>query len=453
MKPTVNTNSGSPRRQLNLLDSICIIVGIVIGAGIYETTPIIAQNSPGPTVFMLLWLAGGVIALIGAMCYAELAITYPQDGGDYVYLTRAYGGRTGFVFAWTLFWIVSPANIGALSFIFARYAQQVVPLPGNGLLLYAVAAVIVLTAINLSGVKSGKITQNILTLAKVIGLLCVCAIGLLYTREALQVDEQIIPETELDLALAMILIFFTYGGWRNIAMVAAEVKEPQKNLLLTLTWGVIVIVIIYLLTNFAFVHALGFAGVAMSQSVAGDVIKPLFGSTGVVFISGLICITCLGNINGMIFTTARIYYVLGREHRLYAWLGQWHAQLDSPVRAMMLQAMMTLVLMIWLGHDQNAFTRLVVFSSPVYWLFACLVAASLFVLRMKDRETPRSFLVPWYPWLPALFCLATLFMCYASFTYAISQKHVDAYWIIAIVVLGVLASLYKPNSKAKKPSK
>lgn len=451
MKPTDIMNKGSPRRQLNLFDSISIVVGIVIGAGIYETTPLIAQNSPGPAVFMMLWLAGGVIALIGSMCYAELAITYPEDGGDYIFLTRAYGGRTGFVFAWALFWIVSPANIGALSLIFARYAQQIIPLSGSSSFIYAVAAVIMLTVINVLGVKSGKITQNILTIAQVAGLLSLCAIGLLYTRDTLQINEQIIIETEPDLGLAMILILFTYGGWRNIAMVAAEVKEPQKNLLLTLTWGIIVISIIYLLINFAFVHALGYSGVAQSQSVAVDVMKPLFGTIGIVFISVLICITCLGSINGTIFTTARIYYVLGRDHRLYSWLGQWHAQLDSPVRALVLQAIITLVLIISLGQDQNAFTRLVVFSAPVYWLFACLVAASLFVLRIKDREAPRSFQVPWYPWSPVLFCLATLFMCYASFTYAVSQKHVDAYWVIAIVVLGILASLYKSNGTVEKP--
>ncbi len=441
-----SSTSRRPRQQLTFYDALSIILGIVIGAGIYETTPLIAKSIAQPVWLIGIWIIGGIISLIGALCYAELATTYPEEGGDYIFLTRAYGRKTGFLFAWAGFWLVKPANIGAIAFIFARYAQQVFPLQldGNEFITYAIAAVVLLTILNINGVQTGKWIQNLLTLAKVLGLLMVIVIGLLFVVPVSETIGQPGTSQDTDIYLAMILVLFTYGGWSNISYVAAEIVEPQKNILRSLIIGICFVTLIYIVINFVFLHVLGIQGMMNSQSIASDVIRLSFGEPGAMAISFLICITCLGNINGMIFTNARVYYAMGQEHQLYSWLGHWNWKLDSPVRSLTLQAIITLVMVILMGANEGAFARLVVFSAPLHWFFFLMVGIALFILRRKQTVTKTNYKVPFYPWLPLVFCLSTGFLLFASLSYAYSQRHPEAYVIIAVMLIGIVASLYDP---------
>jgi len=450
--PITNSTNGRPRQQLNFYDALSIIIGIVIGAGIYETTPLIAKSIAQPVWLIGIWITGGIISLIGALCYAELATTYPEEGGDYVFLTRAYGRKTGFLFAWAGFWLVKPANIGAIAFIFARYAQQVLPLQldGNEFITYAIAAVVLLTIFNINGVQTGKWIQNLLTLVKVLGLLMIIVIGLLFVVPVNETIRQGSISQDTDIYLAMILVLFTYGGWNSISYVAAEVIEPQKNILRSLITGTCFVTLIYIVINFAFLHALGIHGMMNSQSIASDVVRLSFGEPGAMAISFLICITCLGNINGMIFTNARVYYAMGQEHQLYSWLGHWNLRLDSPVRSLTLQAIITLAMVILMGANEDAFARLVLFSAPLHWFFFLMVGIALFILRRKQKVTKGSYKVPFYPWLPIVFCLSTIFVLYASLSYAYSQAHPEAYVIIAVMLIGIAASLYDPPRMENK---
>ena len=434
----------TPRPQLSLFDSTCIIVGIVIGAGIYETTPLIARSVPDAGWLIACWIAGGIITLIGAACYAELVTTYPYEGGDYIYLTRAYGRRTGFLYTWTAFWLVNPSNIGAVAYIFARYANQIWPLSGHtGFMIYAVAAVVILTLVNICGVASGKWTQNIVTSAKVLGLLVIISIGLFLASDHPGIAPAGSAGTLTAPGLAMIMVLFTYGGWSNISFVAAEVRNPRRNILRALVLGTVLITAIYILVNLAFIHTLGFSGVAKASSVASDLMQIYSGKIGALLISALICITCLGNLNGMILTNARIYYALGQDHHSYRWLGVWNAHLDAPVTALILQAGIALALIIGLGHADNVFQRLVIFSAPLYWFFFTLVTLSLFILRRKDPHAVRHYHVPYYPVTPLLFTLVTGFMLYASLSYAWQHWHTMIYFIVAVLGTGFLASLYE----------
>jgi amino acid transporter len=450
--PVTNSTVGRPKQQLKLYDALSIIIGIVIGAGIYETTPLIAKSIAQPVWLIGIWIIGGIISLVGALCYAELATTYPEEGGDYVFLTRAYGRKTGFLFAWAGFWLVKPANIGAIAFIFARYAQQVLPLQldGNEFIAYAVAAIVLLTIININGVQTGKWIQNLLTLAKVLGLLVIAVIGLLFVMPVHETTGQVNITQDTDFYLAMILVLFTYGGWSNISYVAAEVIEPQKNILRSLIIGTCLVTLIYIIINFAFLHALGLNGMMNSQSIASDVVRPIFGEPGAMVISFLICITCLGNINGMIFTNARVYYAMGQEHQLYSWIGHWNWQLDSPARSLTLQAIITLILVFLMGTNEDAFERLVVFSAPLHWFFFLMVGVALFILRRKQTATKEGYKVPFYPWLPVVFCFSTGFLLFVSLSYAYSQRHPEAYVIIAIMLIGIAASLYDPPRMRNK---
>ncbi|RKX39879.1 MAG: amino acid permease, partial [Verrucomicrobia bacterium] len=260
----------SPVKALSLFDSTCIIVGIIIGAGIYETTPVVAACMGGWIGVMAVWLAGGLLALCGALCYAELATTYPHQGGDYVYLGRAYGPWAGFLFGWSQLAIIRPGDIALMAFVFARYAATLyAPFPNIGT-FYAALVVVVLTLVNMMGVRESKWTQNALTVVKVAGLLFVIVAGLLAP------GGQGLPRaggfSGDGLKLAMILVLFTYGGWNEMAYVAAEIKQPQKNIRRALVFGTVAVGALYLLVNGAFLHALGYDGLAASEAVAVDAV-------------------------------------------------------------------------------------------------------------------------------------------------------------------------------------
>ena len=261
----------TPERRLSLVDTTSMIVGIIIGSGLYETTPVIAGNVPAAHWLIAGWLLGGLFALVGSLCYAELATAYPADGGDYVYLTRAFGRGAGFMFAWAQLWVIRPGSIGAMAYVFGRYATQLYPLGSHSFTLYAAGSVTIISIINILGVREGKWTQNILTAAKLLGLAVVVGVGLTCTVPAEDAVPVAAAHENANLGLALILIVFTYGGWNDMAYVAAEVRNPQRNIVRALLLGVLAVATVYVSVNLAFLHALGLAGVAASHAVAADV--------------------------------------------------------------------------------------------------------------------------------------------------------------------------------------
>ena len=444
MMPPLTPNPRSyPHPHLSLLDSTSIIVGIIIGSTIYLSSPRIAAQVPNVGWLVGVWVIGAVFSLIGALCYAELATAYPKEGGDYAFLTEAFGRRIGFLFAWAHFWIVRPGSVGTMAFVFADYANQFCPLDASyrPLLIYAVGAVVVLSGINLLGVRAGKWTQNLLTLVKFLGLLGIVAAGMSFSSVA--AAHAALPAAKpLNLGVALIFVFLAYGGWNEMAYVSAEVRHPQKNILRALVLGTLAVAAIYIAVNLAFVHALGLAGLQQSNAVATDVLSLGIGPRAGQCISLLICITALGGINGMIFTGARVLYAVGSEHRLYAWLGQWDSQTDTPARPLIIQAAVSVALTIGFGWKQegsDGFQNSVAFYSPSFWLFLYLVGHALFVLRARSSGAVRTYRVPFYPVLPLLFCLSSGFMFFKSLDYAVEQTP----WglLATAVVLGLGALL------------
>jgi len=436
----------SPRRQLSLIDATLVIVGIIIGAAIYESTPLIAACAGGPWRLLGMWLLGGVLALCGALCYAELATAYPRFGGDYYFLKRAYGRGTGFLFAWVEYWIIRPGNIGAMAYVFARYASELVALPAalrsQQFTIYAAAAIIVLTAIHVLGVRTGTRTQNVLTAAKVIGLLMVFLVGLLLVSPAdtaSAAPATTPPPMGVNFSLALIFVMFTFGGWNEMSFVAAEVREPRKNIIGALLLGTVGITLIYLLVNVAFLRALGYEGIVQSQAIATDMVNKYSPTWGATAISVLICVSALGAVHGMIFTGARIIFALGRDFPSLGWLGRWHGGLDTPLFALALQAALA-VLLVWLfGPNRDAFDKLVIYTTPFFWAFLVLVAVSLFVLRRNDPHTERPFKVPFFPVIPLVFALSSLWMCYRGIIYAVAQKDwvEEVAYACGVLVVGV----------------
>ncbi|MHC4258433.1 MAG: APC family permease, partial [Planctomycetota bacterium] len=289
-----------PQKMLSVFDSVCIIVGIIIGAGIYETAPLIASCMGTGLATLAIWLLGGLIALAGALNYSELATTYPHQGGDFVYLTRAFGRPMGFLFGWTQLVIIRPGDIALMAFIFGRYGSTLYSFPSSKI-IYAVGAIVVLSLINMLSVRNSKWTQNALTVIKIVGLGGLITAGLLSPYEG--PAEQ--PAAEAGaIPLALILVLYTFGGWNEMAYVAAEVKQPQRNISRALLLGTLVVTILYLLVNGAFLNALGYSRMAVSEAVATETIAGVFSQNAGRFISILICISTLGAVNGLIFTGA-----------------------------------------------------------------------------------------------------------------------------------------------------
>lgn len=444
--PASQTPSVQPRKELGLFDSVCIIVGIIIGAGIYKTTPIIAGALPDAGWLIAVWILGGALSLIGALCYAELATTFPHAGGDYVFLTRAYGRGLGFLFAWCELWVVRPGSIGMMAFVFATYAREILPLhlpfkEQFSLMAYAAGAIIVLTMINILGVREGKWTQNLLTTLKVLSLALIFVVGMfLVPGRAHEPAPLAADPPSFNLRLAMILVLFTYGGWNEMAYVAAEVKNPTRNILRALILGTLAVTAIYVLATLAFVRGLGFHGVQKSQVVAADLLRLSMGDFGSKLIALIICISALGSVNGQIFTGARVYYAMGRDHRVFGLLGHWNPQRSTPVWSLLIQGLITLGLVVAFGWYQDGFGNLLNFTTPVFWTFFFLVGLSLFVLRVRYPDVPRPYRTLFFPVTPIVFCCSCLFMIYSSVSYAIQNRTYEALWAIGVLLAGIVVA-------------
>jgi amino acid transporter len=406
--------SSKPTPQLSLFDSTCLIVGIIIGVGIYQMAPEIARGAGSGWGVAGLWLAGGVISLAGALCYAELASAYPKEGGDYVYLTRAYGSWAGFLFGWAQLAVVRPGDIAVIAFAFATYARAIYdPLAGTafpwGQELYAVSATVLLTGINILGVRKGKWTQNLLTTAKALGLLLLVAAAL-WARPSSPPVEKAGP---LPLSLALILVLFTYGGWNEMAYVAAEVRDPRRNIFRALVAGLAAVTMLYLLVNAAFLRALGYDGLAASNAAAADTMAVVWPQAGGVLISALICLSALGALNGTIFTGARISYALGADHPLFSRAGQWHPRLGTPAVALALQGAIAVTLLLALGSFVNA----VLYTAATVYSFYLASTVAVIVLRFKEPAVERPVRVWGYPWVPLAFAGVCAWLIYSAIEY------------------------------------
>ena len=402
------------KQELSLFDSTCLIVGIIIGAGIYQTAPDVAKGVGGGWEVLAIWACGGLLSFCGAMGYAELASAYPRQGGDYVYLSRAYGRWAGFLFGWAQLAIVRPGDIAVMAFVFATYAQTLFdPLASTAFpyaqQLYAVGAAIVLTLVNVMGVSEGKWTQNVLTILKTLGLVAI--VGLSF----LSLPTQPAPTTveTLPWSLALILVLFTFGGWNEMAYVAAEVKNPRRNITRALAIGTLTVTGLYLLVNGAFLHTLGYAGMAQSRAVAAETVATIFPKVGGKLISLLICLSALGAVNGLIFTGARISFAVGAEHRVFGFLGQWDARRGTPARALLVQGAITVLLVLTLGSFLNA----ILYTAATVYSFYLASTLAILVLRRKEPRVERPYRVLGYPVIPLVFSAACAFLIYSAVCY------------------------------------
>jgi amino acid transporter len=406
--------TATPRATLSVVDACAIIVGIVVGVGIFRTPSLVAANVPDEKIFLLAWLLGGVVSTIGALCYAELATAYPHSGGDYHYLTRAFGRDIAFLFAWARLVVMQTGSIALLAFIFGDYASELFSLGSWSAPIYAVLAIGALTLVNVAGVQQTTGVQKLLVAIKISGLTMVFIAGILLAApSAPPTAAQSTPA----FGFAMILVLLTYGGWNEAAYISAEVRDGRRNMARALLWSIGIITAIYLLVNVAYLRGLGLAAMSQSKVVAADLMRRAIGAGGVIFISGLVAVGALGSTNATIFTGARSAYALGGDFPSLRFLGRWHERSNTPVNALLTQGVIALCLVLLGSWTRRGFETMVEYTAPVFWFFFLLTGLSLFVLRNTDAQTPRPFAVPLYPLTPLLFCAFSAFMLHSSLAY------------------------------------
>ena len=428
------------KRKLSLFDSTCLIVGIIIGAGIYETPSGVAQAATETWHVFLLWALGGLISLCGAVCYAELACCYPQSGGDVVYLSKAYGRLFGFLFGWLQTFVARPGDISLMALVFARY-MQVLRNPaatGDPPVWPAVALVVVLTAINICGLHFGKATQNLLTVIKLVGLATIICIACFFPAGP---SEPVTGSADrLPRGIAMILVLFTYGGWNEMVYVASEVERPRQNIWRALVLGTVAITVLYLIANAAYLRSLSLPGLAASSAVATDAVRGLVPERGQMLVALVIALSAAGAINGLLLTGARITGAM-QIYPAFHWLGQWHPRFQTPVRALLLECaiVVTVVLV------AQTFANALVYTSAAVYTFYMATCLSTMVLRRKDPGAERPFRVPLYPLPLILFSGACVMMIIA----AIDYRPMATFVCLGILLTGGVFYLLQPQSKSE----
>ncbi|MBD2499890.1 APC family permease [Anabaena azotica] len=429
----VDTNGkAAPKPLLTLSDAVALIVGIVIGTGIFKTPPQVASQAGSEITVLFLWLAGGVVSIIGALCYAELATTYPNVGGTYYYLKRAFGKNIAFLFAWARLTVIQTGSIALAAFVFGDYASEIFRLGTFSSSIYAAVVITLLTLLNIQGLKQGKWTQNLLTAAQVLGLLLVVIVGLTTTAA----DTTTVPPPSTssgNWGLAMVFVLLSYGGWNEAAYISAEIKNRQRNIVRSLLWSIGIITAIYLLINLAFLRGLGLANMSNSSAVAADLMLAVWGTPGAIFISFLIGICTLGTINATIFTGARTNYALGQDFALFGFMGRWQQLPSTPASALVVQAAIALALVVLGTFTRKGFETMVDYTAPAFWFFFLLSGVSLLVLRQQEPNIPRPFRVPFYPITPLLFCAVCGYLLYSSIAYA----NVGSFVGVLVVAAGI----------------
>jgi amino acid transporter len=420
-----------------------LILGTVLGAGIFRTPSLVASNAGGEGAFLFAWGLGGTLSLVGALCYAELATAYPDAGGDYHFLRRAFGYRLAFLFAWARLAVIQTGSIALLAFIVGDYAARLGVGPSSSA-VYAALVVALLTGLNAAGIRPSSAAQNVLTSGVVLGLLLVVGAGLsVASPGGSPTDVPVASATGSSaFGLSMVFVLLTYGGWNEAAYVSAEVESPGRNMVRALVWSILIVTGLYLLVNWAYLRGLGHAGVAASTTVAADLVERATGTVGAQLVSALIVLAAIASVNATILTGARTAYALGRDFPPLAFLGRWSPRTETPVNALLIQGGIALALAALGGWTRNGFATMVEYTAPVFWLFLLLTGVSLFVLR-RTAPAAQSFRVPLYPVTPLVFCATSAYLLYASLAYT----GVGAFIGMAVLGVGglVLAGLSVPR--------
>jgi len=396
-------NQPSLIRSLGLTDATLLVIGCIVGVGIFRSASAIAALVQSPLAILALWIFGGALALCGALCYAELAALFPKTGGDYVYIREIYGKFAAFLFGWTKLFVERTGTIAILGAVFAEYLGRVIPYGAPRVPWIAAGAILVLTAVNVAGIRWGKQVQNIFTVLKIGALLAIIAAGAwaLSGSHIVPLDWRV-PSVTLPLAqslgLALTFVIWTYGGWTEAGYVAEEVREPTRNIPRAIIAGVLLVTVLYVFVNTTYLLFIPLGDMPNATLVASSVMERALGNAGAVFIAIMVACSAFGALNGYILTGGRILYAIGKDHALFRNLGTVHPTLHTPVRALWLNALLAIALVF-----HKTFDQLATYTTVAISVFFIMSVFGVILLRRRDPRAPRPYRAWGYPVTPLLF--------------------------------------------------
>lgn len=405
-------------RRLGLWSAVAVLVGSTIGSGIFRTPATVAARVDDVPLFLAAWIAGGLVALCGALTYAELAAIFPRSGGIYVFIREGFGPMPAFLFGWAELLVIRPGAFGAISITAAAYtlrlvsidpAASVAGLPIHAEQLLAAVYVVIVAAVNYRGIHRGALLQNISTAFKVAALLALVVLGFaLGGGVAHPAQAPAVSETTVGLSavlLAMVSILWAYDGWGDLAFVGGEVRDPQRNLPMALLIGTVTVVVLYLGANLVYLHLIPIDQMKNAELVAADSAQLLFGAAGVAAVSAAVAVSTFGTLNGSMMTSPRIFYALAEDRLFPSAIARVDPVTGAPTGAIILTTVLGVVFVL-----VRSFTELADQFVIGIWPFYALAVAAVYVLRRRRPDLPRPYRTWGYPVVPAVFLVASLFL-------------------------------------------
>ncbi|HWZ83098.1 MAG TPA: amino acid permease [Terriglobales bacterium] len=442
-------------RDLGLSHAGAVVVGTIIGSGIFLVPAEMMQAVGSARLVYLAWMVGGVLSFFGALTYAELGAMKPQAGGEYVYVRDAYGPMLGFLYAWTWFLIAKPASIATIttglvrilgSFpVFAFFSHPFVthPLAITYGQLVAIAATILISWLNYIGVRKAGEFQFIFTLLKVATILGIVAIGFSYSGGSWSNFATEFIGAKGGVAgffTALVAALWAYDGWNDLNMVAGEIRDPQRNVPLALIWGVATVGLLYVLVNAAVQYVLPGAAVAGSERPASDAVALVLGRTGAGLVSAAMAVSMLVTLNGTIMSGARVPFAMARDGYFFRSMADVHPRFRTPSVAIIVQGVLAIVLLLLVGTSFRKFFSLAIFAE---WLFYMIAGSTVFVFRHRDPNADRPYHVWGYPVVSLLFVCASALLLYFTFR---DNLPISAYGLVAILA-GIPVFLFFARQK------
>lgn len=395
-------------RRLGLVTATAVLVGSVIGSGIFRVPSSVAAEVGSVGAIALLWIVGATVALFGALTISELAALYPRSGGIYVYLREGYGRVPAFLFGWTELLVIRPSALGALALVFASYTGTFFPLGTNGERILAASAITVLALTNMRSLDWGALIANLTTAAKVLALALVGVIAFVFgdmTQGALGSSIEWSPVAWGSFGVALISVLWAYDGWADLTFMAGEVKNPERTMPRALLLGTGIVVVLYLIVNTAYLWVLTVPEMAASQLVASDAAQRIFGATGAAVISALVMLSTFGALNGSTMTGPRILYAMAEDRLFFKPIAHVHPKYRTPDAAILLCSVLGVFYV-----SSRSFERLAGDFILGIWPFYALAVGAVFILRRRLPDVERPYRTFGYPFVPLVFLGATVLM-------------------------------------------
>ena len=424
---------GELKRAIGLRHATAMVVGTIIGASIFVQPSEITGQVPTVFGIFAVWAVAGLLTMFGALVCAELASTFPESGGVYVYLREAYSPAIGFLWGWAMFWTMHSGIIAAIAVVCARYLGFLVELSDLGQKSVAVAIIVILSVVNYFGVKHGSVLQTVITAGKLVAIAAIVVLGFAFGGDAHEavVSAAATPEPGsfgvVEFALALGAGLFAFGGWHMVTYNAEETTDPRTTIPRALVIGTLVVTACYVLLNAVYLYVLPMETVASSDRVAADAADAVFGRGGGVAISVLVIFSSFGALSGIVLAGPRVYFAMARDGLLFRWLGQVHETHRTPHRAIALQGFWSSVLVIT-GSYRELFTR-VIYTE---WIFFGLMAIGLILLRRR-AEVSRTYEVWGYPWVPGIFAISA----FAVVVNQVISQPVESLTGLGLVLVGL----------------